>query len=160
MAETRLVIFRIFILVLALWTGAGVFYFINGNVAWYSQPVAWVRAAHPQPGSINPWPIMTALVALATLLSLAVFAFSRGPGRREALIILSVTVVILIATGVYFVPRLILIFERTATLTDAQLIDLSRAWVRWNVLRIVVLIGLLYYGLVALGRMTRPTPAA
>ena len=155
MAAARLVFFRLFLLVLALWAGAGVFFAINSHAAWYSDPVAWVRNSHTPAGSINPWPAMTAAVALMMLITLTLFASRRAPGRREALTVVFGTFVLLAATGLYFVPQLVLMFQRTASLSDAQLIAASRAWVLWNLVRIAVLLGLLYYGLVGLPRMSR-----
>ena len=160
MAAARIILFRTFIIALAVWVGAGVFSSINEHFAWYSDPVSWVRNAKPRAGTINPWPILTAIVALLTLVSLAVFAFGRGPGRREALFALGATVLVLAATALYFVPRLILIFGKTDSFSDPQIISLSRAWVVWNLARIVYILGVLYYALAAAAKMSRrPDPA-
>ena len=156
MDAARLVAFRIWILAVALWAGAGVYFAINTHWAWYSDPVAWVANTHPAPGSINPWPAMTAVVVLATLVLLGFFASGRVPGRRGALILGGGTVVILVATVAYFVPQLVLIFQRATSLTEAQSIAASRAWVCWNLVRIFTLLGLLYYALTLLPRI-RPT---
>ena len=150
------VLFRVFIITLALWTGAGVYTSIAEHVGWYSDPVGWVRNSKPQAGAVNPWPLMTAALGLVTLITLlGMFAY-RGDGRRTAFATLAGTIVVLAATGLYFVPQLMLIFSRTESLNDAQLIAASRAWVIWNAVRIVFLLGLLYYGLVALSRMAAP----
>ena len=157
MSAARTILFRTFIIALAVWVGAGIFSSISDNLAWYSDPVGWVQKAKPRAGAINPWPILTAIVALLTLVSLAFFAFGAGPGRREALFALVATVLVLAATGLYFVPRLILIFFKTDLLTDAQIIAASRAWILWNWVRIVYVLGVLYYALAAAAKMRRPT---
>ena len=157
MNAARIILFRTFIIALAVWVGAGIFSSINDSFAWYSDPVGWVRNAKPRAGTVNPWPILTAIVALLTLVSLAFFAFGGGPGRREALVALGATVLVLAATGLYFVPRLILIFARTDSLSDPQIIAASRAWILWNWVRIVYVLGVLYYALAAAAKMRRPT---
>src|ERR1700749_128975 len=91
---TRIILFRTFIIALAVWVGAGLFSSINEHSAWYADPVGWVRNAKPRAGTINPWPILTAIVALFTLVSLVPFAVGGGPGRREALFALGATVLV------------------------------------------------------------------
>ena len=154
-SRTRLVIFRLFVIALAVWTGGGVFHTISSHQGWHADPVGWVRHYAVQAGSTNPWPLTTALVGLMTLLALgALFRYS-GPGRANVLISTGGTLLVLLATALYFVPRLITIFERTATLTDAQIIAYSNQWILFNAIRLLILFVLLYVALLALGDMGR-----
>ena len=151
----RLVIFRLFVIALAIWTGGGVFQTITDHQAWHADPVGWVRQYSPPAGWANPWPLTTGLLGVMTLLALGAFARYSGLGRRYALISIFGAVVILLATGFYFVPRLITIFERTTTLTDAQIIAYSNQWILFNAIRLVALVALLYASLLGLGQMDR-----
>lgn len=150
-----LIFFRIFVLALAIWLGAGLFSAINTNPAWYADPAQWVRGTSVRPGTINPWPILTVLASLSTLIATAMFARYRGPGRSEVLVSLGGTLLILIVTFIYFVPRLMLLFGQTEGLSDAQIISYSRQWVVLNCLRLIMLTALLYAALSALSRMGR-----
>ena len=154
-STTRLVIFRLFVIALAIWTGGGVFQTITAHQGWHADPVGWVRHYAVQAGSTNPWPLTTALVGLTTLLVLGAFFRYSGPGRANVLISTSGALLVLLATALYFVPRLITIFQRTATLTDAQIIAYSNQWILFNAIRLLILFGLLYASLLALGDMGR-----
>ena len=68
------------------------------------------------------------------------------------MIVFGSTFLVLLATGLYFVPQLGL-FGPDTTLTDAEIIRHSRNWVGFNAVRLVLLIGLLYYALSTLARM-------
>lgn len=149
LTNTRLAIYIAFIVALAVWVGGGVFDTLHGHPAWYANPVAYVRTQTAPEGAVNPWPLTTAVLALCTLAALAVFARYRGPGRRVVLLVLAGIVVILIATGVYFVPTLGKLSNHAA-LTDAQIIAISHTWMRLNVIRIVLLLGLLTCSLLGL----------
>lgn len=148
----RRAIFQAFIISLGIWTGAGVHESLMNHAAWWSDPVAYVRGSVLLPGRLNPWPITTAILALLTLGGLAAFARYKGEAKRALMIVFGAAVLVLLATGLYFVPQLGL-FAPGTTLTDAEIIRHSRNWVAFNALRLVVLIGLLYYALSTLSRM-------
>ncbi len=143
-----------FLVALSIWVGGGVFDSIGSHFAWYSDPVAYVRGYAITKGTINPWPFTTAFLALTTLISIIVFARARVPGRRQVLIANAAVVLVLIATGVYFVPTLVKLGNH-AQLTDASIITLSQTWVLMNLLRLAFLLALLAYALVALMRLSR-----
>ena len=146
-------IFRLFVLALAIWTGGGVFQTLTDHSGWHADPVGWVRGYSVRSGSANPWPLTTAIAGLTTLATLGAFARYRGPGRRTVWISTAGALLVLLATGLYFVPRLGTIFGQTATLTDAQIIAYSNQWILLNAIRLVVLLALLYTALVGLGQM-------
>ena len=158
LTKTRLSLYIVFIVALAVWTGGGVFDSISGHPAWYADPVKYTRTYAMPEGTVNPWPFTTAAIALTTLAALAAFVRYHGPGRREVLLVLGGTLVILVATALYFVPTLIKLANHEA-LTDAQITSMSLLWMRLNVVRIVVLLALLAYSLVSLTRLERPRAA-
>jgi hypothetical protein len=151
-SRTRVSLYIAFLVSLAVWVGGGVFDSISSHPAWHANPVAHVRTVTPPPGFVNPWPFTTAVVALLTLACMAAFARYRGDGRREVLLVLAGVFAILLATGLYFVPNLIRL-EGHAALSDAQITSISLSWIRLNVARIIVVLGLLVYGLVGLMRL-------
>jgi hypothetical protein len=155
-SRTRIGLFIAFIAALGIWSGSGVYDTIRGHPGWWSDPVAWVRAplAPRDALTLNPWPFTTMLLALCTLAGLAAFARYRGPGRREALVVLGSVFVILVATGVYFVPTLVRLGNHPA-LTDAQITSMSYTWMKWNIARNVVLQALIVYAMVGLMRMAQ-----
>jgi hypothetical protein len=156
--NSRLSLYIAFIVALAVWAGGGVFDTISSHSAWYVDPVTYTRTSAVPEGTVNPWPFTTAALALSTLVALAAFARYRGAGRREVLLVLGGTLLILVATAFYFVPTLIELGNHEA-LTDAQITEMSRMWMRLNVVRIVLLLALLTYSLVGLIRLVRPRSA-
>jgi hypothetical protein len=152
LAKARPAVFIAFIVSLAVWVGGGVFHSIGSHSAWYTDPVRYIRAPAGPEATVNPWPLTTAVLALLTLLSLAVFATYRGPGYKRVLAVLGATFVILVATGVYFVPTLIKLGNHAA-LTEAQIVSLSHTWIHLNVIRIVIVLGLLVLSQTALMRL-------
>lgn len=154
LTSPKLAIYITFLVSLAVWVGGGVFDTLSGHPAWYANPVAFIRRPPYPEGMVNPWPFTTAILALCTLAALAAFARYRGAGRREVLIVLTGTIMVLIATGVYFVPTLVRLADH-ATLTDAQITSMSYRWMLLNVIRIVLLLGLLAYSLVSLLHLAR-----
>jgi hypothetical protein len=156
MITIRQSIYIIFLIALSIWFGGGVFDSVSGHFAWYADPVTYVRGSAVGPeGMVNPWPFTTAFLALATLASIAAFAFARHPGRRAVLIANSCVVLALIATGVYFVPVLIKLGDPTQ-LTDPEIISYSQTWIRLNLVRLVFLLLVFAYALVALMRLGTP----
>ena len=145
-------VFRLFVIGLAVWVGPGIFQMIEHNAAWYADPVGWVRGDTVREGVINPWPITTAFFLLLTLASLA--AVWRWPvaARRPALVALGISALMLVATFAFFVPELILMFDRTETLSDDQIIAHSRTWVTANAARIALMLTAFWLALTALGR--------
>lgn len=155
LTRTRFVLYLTFIVTLAIWFGAAVHDSISGHPVWYPDPVAWVRAPMPPgPGTVNAWPFTTAALGLSTLAGLAAFARYRGDGRGQVLVILGVTLAVLVATGVYFVPTLGVLADH-ASLTDADVIRISRQWMQFNVIRLVSLLWLLIQSLRTLVTLTR-----
>jgi hypothetical protein len=155
-SRTRISLYIAFLVALGIWSGSGVYDTIRSHPGWWSDPVAWVRApVAPQEAlSLNPWPFTTMLLALCTLAGLAAFARYRGLGRREVLVVLGSVFVILVATGLYFVPTLVRLGDHAA-LTDAQITSMSYRWMQLNLLRNVVLQALIVYGLVGLMRLAQ-----
>jgi hypothetical protein len=149
----RRVVFQAFIVSLGIWTGAGVHDTLMNHFAWWGDPVAYVRTRVFTPGLVNPWPFTTAILALLTLTGLASFARYKGEAKRALMIIFGGMFVVLLATGIYFVPQLGL-FGPDTTLTDADIIRHSKDWIRYNAVRLVVLIALFYYALSTLARMS------
>lgn len=153
-SNTRVSIFIAFLVALAVWFGGGVFDSLSGHPAWYADPVRVVRGSVVPEGYVNPWPLTTAVMALCTLAALAAFATYRGSGRREVLAAVLGIFAILVATGVYFVPTLMRLAQ-PAALSDAQITSMSLTWMRLNVIRLVLCIGLFTYGLVGLMRLAQ-----
>lgn len=156
-STTKLALYIAFLLALAVWMGGGVFESIASHRAWYADPVGYTRAYAAPRGTVNPWPFTTAVLALCTLAALAAFARHRGPGRGEVLAVLATVLVVLAATGIYFVPTLFRLADHAA-LTDAQITSLSRTWIRLNVLRMALLLGVFAYALVGLVRLVKTPP--
>ena len=143
-------VFILFVLLLGIWTGSGFHDTVATNSGWYADPVAY--ANHPPlPEAINPWPISTMLLLLATLAAAVALWRHRGPGRREGLIAVAGTALVLVATLAWFVPKLGVMAG--GTLSDAELVSLARIWISLNVARLLLLIGLFYYALLALTRL-------
>jgi hypothetical protein len=155
-SRTRIGLFIAFLVALGIWSGSGVYDTIRGHPAWWSDPVAWVRTpmSAQEAMTLNPWPFTTMLLALCTLAGLAAFARYRGPGRQNALVVLGSVFLILVATGVYFVPTLIRLGNHAA-LTDAQITSMSYRWMQLNIARNVVLQALIVYGMMGLMRMAQ-----
>jgi uncharacterized membrane protein YhaH (DUF805 family) len=144
--------YRIFVFLLGIWTGAGIHDSLTNHFAWYADPAAY--ASRPTlPGMFSPWPFTTLLLLIATIVAGIAVRRYRGAGRREALATISGTAFILVATLAWFVPELGRMFG-DPPMTGAELIGHSRTWIALNAARIVLLIALFYYGLVALGRIT------
>lgn len=159
MDRARLLSFRLFALMLGIWTGAGVYETIYSHSGWYADPSGWLRSAAP-PGAVNPWPVLTVLVALSTLAALALDWRGRAAGRLGLVAILG-ALAVLAATGLYFVPSLITL-EGHAAMEQAAVAAMSRTWIRLNLVRIPVLLALFYAALAALGRHgagSLPSPA-
>ena len=155
----RVAVFIAFLVALGIWFGSGVFDSISNHPSWYADPVRFTRGYTVPEGIVNPWPLTTALLALFTLAVLATFATYRGAGRREVLTAGLGVLAILVATGIYFVPTLMTLAE-PAALSDPQIRSMSLLWIRMNVIRILLCIGLFTYGLVGLMRMAQGRPAA
>ena len=101
----------------------------------------------------SPWPFSTLLLLIATIVAAIVLWRYRGAGRREALVaVIGGTALILVATLAWFVPELGRMFG-DPPMTGAELVSHSRAWIALNAVRIVALVILFYYALVALGRI-------
>jgi hypothetical protein len=150
-SRPQLIAYRIFVVALGVWTGSGIHDTIQGHWGWYHDPVEWIRTSVAQAGSINPWPITSALLLLATLAALGLSLRYRGPGRRDALIPLLGTLAIIVVTLAYFVPMLGKLAD-PASLSDAEIISDSRTWIVLNIIRQLILVALFYRALVALGR--------
>lgn len=155
LSRTQLALWIAFTIALGVWTGAAVHESIGRHPAWWAEPVRYIRTAVVQDGTINAWPFTTAALALFTLGAAAALIRYRGPGRRDLWIVLGGVFVILVATGVYFVPTLGRLADHGA-LTDAQIIEMSRAWMQLNFARTIALLGLFAYALVALLRTITP----
>lgn len=136
---------------LGVWTGAGIHDSLTNHFAWYADPAAY--ANRPMlPGMFSPWPFTTLLLLIATIASgIAVWRY-RGAGRREALVTIGGTAFILVATLAWFVPELGRMFG-DPPMTGAELIGHSHNWIALNAARIVLLVVLFYYALIALGRL-------
>lgn len=148
--------YRSFVFLLGIWTGAGIHDSLTNHFAWYADPAAYANRP-TLPGMFSPWPFTTLLLLIATLAAgIAVWRY-RGAGRREALVPIGGTALILAATLAWFVPELGRMFG-DPPMTGAELVDHSRTWIGLNAVRIVLLIGLFYHALGTLGRMAAPGP--
>ena len=157
LTNTRLAIYIMFIVALAIWTGAGIHDTIGSHTAWFANPVAYIQSSAAPDGAVNPWPYTTGLLVLCTLAAMAAFLPYRGLGRRQMIFVLAVITVILVATGAYFVPTLMKLGNH-ATLGEEQIISMSRTWIRLNIARQILLVALLIYSLVLLTRMSSARP--
>jgi hypothetical protein len=153
-SRTRISIYIAFVVALAVWTGGGVFHSLSSHPVWAEDPVAYIRAPDPAVPMMNPWPPTTAVLALLTLIAIGAFVRHRGPGRREVLVVLASVFIILVATGVYFVPTLIRLGNHAA-LSDAQITSMSLTWMRLNLVRIVMLLALFVYAQIGLMRLAQ-----
>ena len=143
--------YRLFVLLLGIWTGSGIHDTLSSHFAWHADPVAYANRP-TLPGMFSPWPFSTLLLLIATVAAGIVLWRHRGSGRREALVAIGGTALVLVATLAWFVPELGRMFG-DAAIDPAELISRSRTWIGLNAVRIVLLIGLFYYGLVALERL-------
>lgn len=159
MNNIQLTAYRIYVLALGNLLGGGLHDTIRRGPAWFSDPIAWVRGAGEQPGSVHPFFYTSGLLTLTTLVALALMWTYRGPGRKGALVTLAGTLVILVVTYFHLVPASWAIYAHPAVLSDAEIIRNSRMWLTLDVLRQLLYIGFFYTALVALGRFVRK-PAA
>ena len=143
--------YRIFVLLLGIWTGSGIYDSLSNHFAWHADPAAYANRP-TLPGMFSPWPFSTLLLLIATIVAAIVLWRYRGAGRREALAVIGGTALILVATLAWFVPELGRMFG-DPPMTGAELVSHSRAWIALNAVRIVALVILFYYALVALGRI-------
>jgi hypothetical protein len=153
LTPSRRRVFQAFIVILGIWTGAGIHDTLMNHFAWWADPLGYVRGRVPAPGIVNPWPFTTGILALLTLTALAFFARYRGEARRAVMGVLVSAVVVLAVTGAYFVPQLGVMAD--PTITDADLLRYSKDWIRYNAARICFLVGLFYFALSTLARMSR-----
>lgn len=149
--------YRIFVFLLGIWTGSGIHDSLTNHFAWYADPVAYANLP-TLPGMFSPWPFTTLLLLIATIVAGIVVRRYRGAGRREALAAIGGTAFILVATLAWFVPELGRMFG-DPPMTGAELIARSRTWIGLSAVRIVALLILFYYGLVALGGISGPSPS-
>lgn len=152
MSRLGLAAYRIFVLLLGIWTGSGIHESIANHFAWHADPVAWANQPRVE-GVINPWPFSTMLLLVATLGAAIVVWRYRGEGRNQAIAAVAGTALIILATLVWFVPELGLM--NGGTLRDAELISHARTWIALNAARLIALIVLLYVGIAALSNVTR-----
>jgi uncharacterized membrane protein len=143
---------RVFVLLLGIWTGSGIHDSVAGHFAWYANPLGW--AERPSvPGMVNPWPFSTLLLLLATIVAAFAVWRHRGSGRREAMIAIIGTALILVATLGWFVPELGRMFADDSTYTPGQVVAHSRTWIILNAVRIAASVVLFWYALISLGRI-------
>lgn len=141
--------FRVYVILLGIWTGSGVHDSASNHFAWWADPVAW-NARPMWEGLVNPWPFSTILLLLATIVAGVVAFRYRGAGRKAALFSLAGTALILIATLAWFVPQLGLM--ASGQLDEAGLISHGRTWIVLNAVRLVLLVAVFWSALLALGR--------
>ena len=141
--------YRIFVLLLGIWTGSGIHDSLSNHFAWHADPVGWANRP-PIDGIVNPWPFSTLLLLIATIVAGIVVWRYRGAGRREAVVALAGTFLILVATLAWFVPELGLM--ASGKLPDPDLVSHAHTWIAANAVRLVALVGLFWLALVALGR--------
>lgn len=149
--------FRVYTVLLGVWTGSGVHDTLSSHFAWWADPVAWY-ARPAWDGLANPWPFTTMALLLATLVAGVVAFRWRGPGRKAALFSLGGTALILVATLAWFVPELGLM--GSGQLDAAGLISHGRTWIVLNAVRLVLLVAVLWSALLALGRFGEGTRLA
>jgi hypothetical protein len=157
LTRTRFTIYILFIYFQAIWLGSGFHESISTNIAWFKDPLTRINHAvnHPLPGAINAWPISTALLLLTTITAFFVFLKYKGKGKKEAFSAIVGTLVILLATFLYFVPTLIKVFTQTDTFSAEQLISMSRQWVILNFIRLFLLMALFLLSLLGLVKLAK-----
>ena len=141
--------FRVYVILLGVWTGSGLHDSVANHAAWWADPVAW-NARPTMAGMINPWPFSTILLLLATIVAaVAVFRY-RGAGRKPALISLGGAALVIVATLAWFVPQLGLM--GSGQLDEPALVAHAHTWITLNAVRQVILLALFWSALLALGR--------
>jgi hypothetical protein len=155
--KTRLVVYILFLFFLAIWLGSAFHDSISTNLAWYQDPITHINhiTNHPVPGAVNTWVISTALLSLISITAFVFFIRYKGKGRMEVLSVISITLIILLSTFLYFVPTLIKIFDETSSYNNEELISLSHQWVVLNAIRLFLLMILFIVGLVGLVKIAR-----
>lgn len=145
--------FRLFLIGLGIWLGAGVFDALYGHLAWWNEPVRWIRFAAMPDGARDPWPYITYGLAGLTLLSWVFFAFRRRGGAL-ALSALVVATLVVAASLFYFTPSLEAIISGADRLSEDEIAAQSRLWIELNLARLGVAAVGLYLGMMATQRWT------
>jgi hypothetical protein len=155
MNRIGLTAYRVFVLALANLLGGGIHSTIQRGPGWFSDPVGWVHGGVERPGAIHPFFMTSGLLLITAVVALALLRRYRGSGRSGVLVTLLGSFAILVITFTYFVPMSNALFAEPARLSDAEIILNSRIWVLLDVLRQLIMTGLLYLSLVTLGRFER-----
>lgn len=145
--------FRLFLMGLGVWLGAGVYDALYGHLAWWTEPVRWVRFASMPEGARDPWPYITYALAALTLISWVFFAFRRRGGLL-AVIALSAASAVVAASLFYFTPALDAIASGADRLSEAEIAAQSRLWIELNLGRLAIAAIALYLGMTATQRWT------
>lgn len=145
--------YRLFLIGLGVWLGAGVFESVFGHMAWWHEPVRWIRFASMPDGARDPWPYLNAALAALTLVSWLFFAFRRRGGPL-AMIALSVVTVLLAASYFYLGPALTAIQNGADRLSEADIAAQSRLWIELDLARWAIAAIALYLGMMATQRWT------
>lgn len=145
--------FRLFLIGLGVWLGAGVFDALYSHFGWWNEPVRWIRFATMPEGARDPWPYITYALAGLTLVSWAFFAFRRrgGPLAMAALIVSTLLVAVSL---VYFTPSLNAIMSGADRLSEEDIAAQSHLWIELNLARLGVAAIALYLGMMATQRWT------
>ena len=145
--------FRLFLIGMGIWLGAGVFEALFGHMAWWNDPVRWIRFATMPEGARDPWPYLTGGLGVLTLISWAFFAFRRRGGPL-VMIALGVATLLVAASYFYFTPSFAAIVNGADRLSEADIAAQSHLWIELNLGRLGVALIALYLGMMGAQRWT------
>ncbi len=155
--KTKINFYITYLLFLAIWLGSAFHSKFSTNYTWYVDPITHINhtTEYITPGIINPWPFSTMLLLIFTIIALFMFKNYNGLGKKEVMISLIGTLVILAITFIYFVPTLGKIFGDNNQYNNQSLIKMSRMWVILSFVRFIIIVFLFLWGLRGLRKLNR-----
>src|SRR5688572_25195696 len=102
----KLLLFKLYLLLLALWMGSLSYMTLGGSDSWYADPVTFIDHVvnYPVPGFNDPMPAFTIILSIVTFLSMLLLFTYHGYGRRTAFVSYLLMFAVLFSTYVYFTP--------------------------------------------------------
>ena len=153
--KTKINLYIIYLFFLAIWIGSAFHDTFSTNYTWYSDPITYINytTEHNIPGGISPWPFSTMLLMISAIIAMVAFRRYTDHGKKEVMISLTGTLIIIAITLIYFVPTLGKVFGVPNQHSNESLISMSRIWVILNIIRFFVLAFLFFTGLRGLGKI-------